>query len=73
MKKWTKISYNINNVNLTKQLVSTYIKSFGTEVLNNLQDNQFILLLIVVEYKNKIFKSLGNASKINKKRIKLLM
>ena len=66
MKNWNIISYSLSNTILSKQSLTFYTNSFWSDIFNNLDDNQFITLYIVVEYKDNQMKALGKASKVNK-------
>ena len=60
------ITYDFTKSLLNKQSLTQYITSFWSDIMFNLEPNQFIALIIVIEYKGNQMKSLGKASKLNK-------
>lgn len=59
-----KVTYDISNKLLTKQLLSGHINAFWDRFISRSEEDIFYALYIVIQYKGGVYKSLGRISKL---------
>jgi hypothetical protein len=70
---WKHLNYKINNLTLSIDFINNTLQSFWKNVMNKLNDDQYVLFIFKVQYSIGNYASLSSLQKINKNDFILLL